>query len=84
MVIKEKLYMLAKDHGSDEAQRLVDLVEDDGDLLQIIDAKNDFITLLAQRCEINQEDYEDLYELAEEAETIYTGDDDDIPEGRDD
>lgn len=81
--LKEKLYMMAKDHDSDEAARLVELVEDGADIPEIIQAKDDFLDLLALNNQISREEHDELSDLDPEAEmedSLAFADEDEVPE----
>lgn len=84
--LKDKLYLMAKDHSSDEAAQLIDLVEAEADIPEIIEAKDAFLDVLMMNNEITSEDYDDLSELDDtsEIEDVYAyADDDDFPEPND-
>jgi hypothetical protein len=81
--LKEKLYMMAKDHESLEAAQLVELVENDADIPDICQAKDDFLDLLALNNQITAEEYDELSELDpdfEEDDVLAFTEEDDIPE----
>lgn len=78
MWIKEKLYMMAKDHGGPEAERLVEVVEEEGDIDSVNAAKEEFLNVLALENRITREDYEELNQL--ECDTVLTEDDEENTE----
>lgn len=85
--LKEKLYMMAKDHESPEAAQLIELVENEAEITDIVQAKDDFLDLLALNNQITREEYDELCELDPDAEmedSLAFTEEDDIPEPNDD
>jgi hypothetical protein len=68
MVITQELYDLANDNGSEEAERLVQLEDDDADPTEICDAAMAFLAILLAAGDITEEDHDRLSDFDIEPE----------------